>query len=171
MNIKELFKSKRVGHIALEVRVRYQSIKSNKDLISDKVIVLLLHHILSGHICHCLGHILLIVHPETIIVCTCKPYIISYPNYGALQQPIACNSNLVKNEACAIVKQCEKTIKQDSIYLWPIWCPSGLSHTQKRRLQHLSKQETMEQQVEVKQIKPVAMKKVWRPKQIVSSST
>ena len=70
MNIKELFKSKRVGHIALEVRVRYQSIKSNKDLISDKVIVLLLHYILSGHICHCLGHILLIVHPMTIIVCT-----------------------------------------------------------------------------------------------------
>jgi hypothetical protein len=29
----------------------------------------------------------------------------------------------------------------------------------------------MEQQVEVKPTKPIAMKKVWRPKQIVSSST
>ena len=133
---------------------------------------MLLHHIfLLGHICHCLGHILLIVHPETIIVCTCKPYIISYPNYGALQQPIACNSNLVKNEACAIVKQCENNIKQDSMYLRPRWCPSGLSHTQKRRLQRLHKQESMEQQVEVEATKLAVVKKVWRPEQIASSST
>ena len=121
MKIKELFESKRVGHIALEMRVHYQGIKNNKDLINNKVIdkvIVLLHHILLlGHLCHCLGHILLIVHQETIIVCTCKPYIISYPNYGALQQPIACNSNLVKNEACAIVKQCENKGKQESKYL------------------------------------------------------
>jgi len=33
-----------------------------------------------------------------------RPYIISYPNYGALQQPIACNSNLVKGNACTNIK-------------------------------------------------------------------
>ena len=44
-------------------------------------------------------------------------YIISYPNYGALEQPIACNSNLVKGNACIIVKHYENSDKQDSKYL------------------------------------------------------
>ena len=100
-----------------------------------------------------------------------QPYYIQYPSiYPSCisQRPIS--NNLIKKDLnCS--NESEKNVKEDSKYLQPRWCPSGLSHTQKRRLQHLSKQETMEQQVEVKQIKPVAMKKVWRPKQIVSSST
>ena len=84
------------------------------------------------------------------------------------QRPIS--NNLVEKDLnCS--KEGEKDVKENSKYLQPRWCPSGLSHTQKRRLQHLRKQESMEQQVEVEPTKPVAMKKVWRPKQIVSSST
>ena len=83
------------------------------------------------------------------------------------QRPIS--NNLVENDLnCS--KKGEKDVKENSKYLLPRWCPSGLSHTQKRRLQHLRKQESMEQQVEVEPTKPVAMKKVWRPKQIVLSS-
>ena len=90
-----------------------------------------------------------------------------YPNCIP-QRPIS--NNLVKKDLnCS--KEGEKNVKKDSKYLQPRWCPSGLSHTQKRRLQRLRNQEKMEQQVEVEPTKPIAMKKVWRPKQIVSSST
>ena len=78
-----------------------------------------------------------------------QPFIISYPNYGALQQPIAGNSNLVKGNACTNVKQCVNNNKLDSKYLQPRWCPSGLSLTQNRRLQWLCKQESMVQRAEV----------------------
>ena len=96
-------------------------------------------------------------------------YPIIYPSC-VLPRPIVTSDNLVKKETnCS--KESEKSIKQDSKYLQPRWCPSGLSRTQKRRLQRLRNQEKMEQQVEVEPTKPIAMKKVWRPKQIVSSST
>ena len=84
------------------------------------------------------------------------------------QRPIS--NNLVEKDL-NYSKEGEKDVKGNSKYLQPRWCPSGLSHTQKRRLQCLRKQESMEQQVEVEPTKPVTMKKVWRPKQIVSSST
>jgi len=93
-----------------------------------------------------------------------------YPNHASPQRPIVTRDNLVKRDLnCS--KESEKNKKQDSKYLQPRWCPSGLSHTQKRRSQRLRKQETKEQQVEVEPTKSVAMKKVWRPKQIVSLST
>ena len=93
-----------------------------------------------------------------------------YPNHASPQRPIVASNNLVKKDVdCS--KEVEKSAKQDSKYLQPRWCPSGLSHTQKRRLQCMRKRESMEQPVEVEPIKPVAMKKVWRPKQIVSLST
>jgi len=89
-----------------------------------------------------------------------------YPSY-TLQRPIS--DNLVKKDIdCS--KECEKSIKQDSKYLQPRWCPSGLSHTQKRRLQRMRKRESMEQQAEVVLVRSVTMKQVWRPKQVVSSS-
>ena len=83
------------------------------------------------------------------------------------QRPIVTSNDLVKGDF-----NCSKEdVRQDSKYSQPRWCPSGLSRTQKRRLQRLRKQETMGQEVEVKPTKPIAMKKVWRPKQIVPSST
>ena len=100
-----------------------------------------------------------------------QPYYIQYPSIYPNcipQRPI--NNNLVEKELnCS--KEGEKDVKKDSKYLQPRWCPSGLSHTQKRRLQRLRKQETMGQEVEVKPTKPIVMKKVWRPKRIDSSST
>ena len=90
-----------------------------------------------------------------------------YPKYASPQIPIVANNDPVKRDfGCS-----KEDMKQDSKYLQPRWCPSGLSHTQKRRLQHMHKRESMEQQVEVEPIKSVGMKKVWRPKQVVSSST
>ena len=99
-----------------------------------------------------------------------QPYYIQYPSMYPNcipQRPIS--NNLVEKDLnCS--KEGEKKMKKDSKFLQPRWCPSGLSHTQKME-QCLRNQEKMEQQVEVEPSKPVAMKKVWRPKQIVSSST
>ncbi|KAJ1265660.1 hypothetical protein BS78_08G093100 [Paspalum vaginatum] len=52
------------------------------------------------------------------------------------------------------------------------WCPSGLSHTQKRMLHRLRQQELKDQQAEVMEpMKEVcATKQEWRPKKIVSAS-
>ena len=98
-----------------------------------------------------------------------QSYYIQYPfmyqNNTSPQRLIVASNNLVKEDSgCS-----KEDIKQDSRYLQPRWCPSDLSHTQKRRLQHLRKQESMEQQVEVKPIKSVVTKKVWRTKQVVST--
>jgi len=61
-----------------------------------------------------------------------------YPSYGSSQRPIVASNNLVKKDFdCS--KEGEKGIKQDSKYLQPRWCPLGLSHTQKRRLQRMHK--------------------------------
>jgi hypothetical protein len=73
------------------------------------------------------------------------------------QRPIS-NNLVEKDPNCS--KEGEKNVKEDSKYLKPRWCPSGLSHTRKRRLQHLRKQESMEQQVEVGPTQLVIMKKV-----------
>ena len=95
-------------------------------------------------------------------------YPISYSKYGSSQRPITANNNLAKIGACA--KQCENNSKQGSKNTQPRWCPLGLSHTQKRRLQRMRKKESMEQQAEVVPARSATMKQVWRAKQVVSSS-
>jgi hypothetical protein len=99
-----------------------------------------------------------------------KPYMIQYPiahpNYGKLQRPIAYNNNLVKNNVCATMKQGGGSNEQNSKGMQPRWCPSGLSRTQKRRLQRMRKQGSMEQSTAVTPARSVT-KKVWRPKQVV----
>ena len=102
-----------------------------------------------------------------------QSYYIQYPpmylNHTSPRRPIVVSNDLVKKDIdCS--KADEKSKKQDSKYLQPRWCPSGLSHTQKRRLQRMRK-EAMEQQVEAVLKTSATMKKVWRPKQIVSTST
>ena len=93
-----------------------------------------------------------------------------YPNHALLQRPIVASNNLVKQDVdCS--KEDEKRKKQDSKYLQSRWCPSGLSHTQKRRLHRMCKKEAMKQQVEAVPKTSATMKKVWRPKQVVSTST
>ena len=89
-----------------------------------------------------------------------------YPSYTSHRQ---ISNNLVKKDInCR--EGGEKGIKQDSKYLKPRWCPSGLSHTQKRRLQHLRNKESMEQRAEVVPVRSATTKKIWKPKQVVSSS-
>ena len=67
-----------------------------------------------------------------------------YPNHASSPRPIVASNNLVtKDLDCS--KEDRKSAKQDSKYLQPRWCPSGLSHTQKRSLQCMRKKETMEQ--------------------------
>jgi hypothetical protein len=93
-------------------------------------------------------------------------YPIAHPNYGKLQRPIAHNNNLVKNNVCATVKQGGGSNEQNSKGMQPRWCPSGLSRTQKRRLQRMRKQRSMEQSTAVTPARSTT-KKVWRPKQVV----
>jgi len=51
-----------------------------------------------------------------------------HPNYASPQRPVVASNNLVKKDIdCSKVD--EKDAKQDSKYLQPRWCPSGLSHT------------------------------------------
>ena len=93
-----------------------------------------------------------------------------YPNRILPQKPIIASNNLVQQDVdCS--KADEKDARQDSKYLQLRWCPSGLSHTQKPRLQRMRKKEAMEQQVEAEPKTSAIMKKVWRPKQVVSTST
>ncbi|XP_039804933.1 L-type lectin-domain containing receptor kinase SIT2-like [Panicum virgatum] len=73
-----------------------------------------------------------------------------------------------KNNDCS--KECEKNIKQDSKYLQPKWCPSGLSHTQKRRLQRMRKKESMEQQAEVIPTRSTTMKQEAPAKKVPEDS-
>ena len=89
-----------------------------------------------------------------------QPYYIQYPSiYLNYIPPRPISNNLIeKDPNCS--KEGEENVKKDSKYLQPRWCPSGLSHTQKRMLQCLCKQESMEQQVEVGPTQPVIMKKV-----------
>jgi len=103
-----------------------------------------------------------------------QSYIIQYPpiytsGYSS-QRPIVASHNLVRKDLdCS--KEGEKNVSEDSKYLQPRWCPSGLSHTQKRRLQRMRNQELMEQPVKVIPARSTTTKQVWRPKQIASTST
>jgi hypothetical protein len=64
-----------------------------------------------------------------------------------------------------------------SEYMQPRWCPPGLSHTQKRRLQQHRNQESKEKELkplkEVNKKKEVpvrpflSIKREWRPKQLI----
>ena len=91
-----------------------------------------------------------------------------YPNHA--KRPVVASNNLVQQDVdCS--KENEKSKEQDSKYLQLRWCPSGLPHTQKRRQQCMLKKEAMEQQVEAVPKTSATMKKVWRPKQVVSTST
>ena len=89
-----------------------------------------------------------------------QSYYIQYPSmYPSCvsSRPIVTSNNLVKKDInCS--KECEKDIKQDSKYLKPRWCPSGLSHTQKKRLQHLRNRESMEQRAEVAPVRSATTK-------------
>jgi hypothetical protein len=68
-----------------------------------------------------------------------------------------------------------------SKYMQPRWCPPGLSHTQKRRLQRLENQESKEKEMkplkEVNKKKEVpsrplpSIKKEWRSKQVILASS
>ena len=92
-----------------------------------------------------------------------QPYYTQYPSmYPSCisQRPIS--NNLVEKDL-NYSKEGEKDVKENLKYLQPRWCPSGLSHTQKRSLQRMC----MERQAEVEPIKSITMKKVWRPKQVV----
>jgi len=56
-----------------------------------------------------------------------------YPNCGTSQRLIVASNNLVKKDLyCS--KEGKKSMKQDSRYLQPRWCPSSLSHTQKKKV-------------------------------------
>jgi len=80
-----------------------------------------------------------------------------YPNHALLQRPIIASNNPVKQDVdCS--KENEKSKEQDSKYLQPRWCPSGLSHTQKRRMLRIRKKEAMEHQVEAVSKTSVTMK-------------
>ena len=65
-----------------------------------------------------------------------QPYIIqypsTYPNCDSSQRPVVTNNNLVKSKFIDS-QEGERNKKQDNNCLQPRWCPSGLSHTQKRR--------------------------------------
>jgi hypothetical protein len=52
-------------------------------------------------------------------------YPVAYSNYNALQGPIVCNSNLVKNNACTTIKHGEDSNKQKAKEMQPRWCPSA----------------------------------------------
>ena len=97
-------------------------------------------------------------------------YPIVHPNHALSQRPVVVSNNLVRKDI-DYNKTDEKGAKQDSKYLQPRWYPSGLSHTQNRRLQRMRKKEAMEQQVEAVPKASATTKKVWRPKQVVSTST
>ena len=154
MRRKESSRSRRDCQTKLRIQSHHR-LKSNR--VWAKVIQLMdqLLNGIAGILVICLW---------TIVWCTCS-HIILYPSCAS-QIPI--NDNLVKKDInCS--KECEKDIKQDSKYLQSRWCPSGLSHIQKRRLQWMRKKESMEQQAKVLPARSATMKQVWRPKRVVSS--
>jgi hypothetical protein len=97
-------------------------------------------------------------------------YMIQYPptyvNHGSIQKMFIAGNNLVKSTPIS-AKGGDKDCKGESKYSQSRWCPSGLSHTQKRRLQRLRKQGSMEQQAVVIPARSAATKQVWMPKQVV----
>jgi hypothetical protein len=98
-----------------------------------------------------------------------RSYMIQYPptyvNHISMQRSIVLDNNLV-GSAYINSKGGHKD-SDDSKYSQPRWCPSSLNHTQKRRLQWMRKQGSMEQRVAVIPARSATTKLVWRPKQVV----
>ena len=92
-----------------------------------------------------------------------QSYYVQYPpiysNYALPQRSVVSSNDLVKRDIDCI-KADEKGAKQDLKYLQPKWCPSGLSHTQKRRLQRMRKKKFTKQQVEDVQARSATIKQV-----------
>jgi hypothetical protein len=84
---------------------------------------------------------------------------------GSMQRPIVLDNNLVGS--ASINSKGGHKDNDESKYSQPRWCPSGLTHTQKRRLQRMLKQGSMEQRATVIPGRPTITKQVWRPKQVV----
>lgn len=99
-----------------------------------------------------------------------QPYIIQYPtsysNYGELDQPIVAHNNLVKSNAYACKTKSKIGSEHDSRYLEPRWYPSGFSHTQRRRLQQMRKNNLEDLISEEKPANSTRTKKEWRSKQV-----
>jgi hypothetical protein len=89
----------------------------------------------------------------------------TYVNHDSMQRPIVLDNNLVGS--ASINSKGGHKDNDESKYSQPRWCPSGLTHTQKRRLQRMRKQGSMEQRAAVIPTRSAITKQVWRPKQVV----
>jgi hypothetical protein len=89
----------------------------------------------------------------------------TYVNHGSMQRPIVLDNNLVGS--ASINSKGGHKDSDESKYSQPRWCPLDLTHTQKRRLQQMRKQESMEQRAAVIPARPTITKQVWRTKQVV----
>ena len=168
MRRKEPPKTRKDGQVKLRIQSHQQSIKSNRIIVQVKVILLMYHIHLMDRLLHNIASILVMYH--WIIVGCAQSYYIQYPSiYPSCTSQKPVSDNLIKKDF-KYSKKGEKNMKQDSKYLKLTWCPSDLSHTQKRRLQRMRKKDSMEQQAEIVPAKSATMKPVWRPKQVVSSS-
>ena len=147
MRRKELPRSRRDGQTKSRTQSQHQRLVSNQIFAHVKVIVLLCH--IQGWLLHCLGHIPVITHLWIIIGCICN--LITFNILLCIQVVYHLDRLLLATIwskeifiAARRVKRARSQIK--NIYSrGPRWCPSGLSHTQKRRLQRMRKQESMEQ--------------------------
>ena len=157
----------------LKMQNHHQNLKTNRILAYIKVTVLLHHTYYLDWLLHGFGQILAVIHLWIIVECICDHIsfniliniqIMEHHKDRLLLTIIWSKSVLTNDEGS------EKTKTQDIKCLQPRWCPSGLSHTQKRRLQRMRKKESVEQQAEVVPVRSATIKKVWRPKQVVSPS-
>jgi hypothetical protein len=79
-----------------------------------------------------------------------------------MQRPIVLDNNLVGS--VSINSKWGYKDSDESKYSQPRRCPKGLTHTQKRRLQRMWKQGSMEQRAVVIPARLAITKQVWRPK-------
>jgi hypothetical protein len=89
----------------------------------------------------------------------------TYVNHSSMQRPIVLDNNLVRS--ASINSKGGYKDNDESKYSQPRWCTSGLTHTQKRRLQRMRKQGSMEKRAAVIPARSTITKQVWRPKQVV----
>jgi hypothetical protein len=89
----------------------------------------------------------------------------TYVNHGSMQRLSVLDNNLVGS--ASINSKGGHKDSDESKYSQPRWCPSGLTHTQKRRLQRMWKQGSIEQQAAVLPARPAITKLEWRPKKVV----
>ena len=119
---------------------------------------------------HGFGRILLIIHLWIIVGCIYNHIIINI---------LLCIQIVSPKDRLAIIWSkriliAARRVRKAWSKIQNIYSRGGVPHaylTQNRRLQRLRKLELVEEQVEVEPTEPTAMKKIWRPKQIVSSST